>query len=95
MRTAFLLCLAFTAMASIAQAEPTVTKQSESMKLTEAQMDNISGGSVTVNIDASGIGSSHSTSFSKTPAEGIVISVSCCGADSTSTSVVAVPPTPH
>ncbi|WP_430233663.1 hypothetical protein [Nitrosomonas communis] len=93
MRVISLLCLALAAIAFAAQAEPTVTKHSEPMTLTASQMNNITGGGVTVITHASGTGSSHSASFSITPTEGVAIAASCCGADSTSVSVEVIPHT--
>lgn len=95
MKIISLVCsaFAFSAMTSIVQAEPTAMKQTESMRLAASQMDNITAGSVRVNIHASGTESiySRAADFSITPNDEVSITVDCCGADTTYTNVVVIP----
>lgn len=97
MRMISLVCsaFAFTAMTSVAQAEPAAMKQSEPMRLTASQMNNVTAGGVTIDVLASGIESSYSrgADFSITPNEETSITVACCGAEATSTSLAVIPGT--
>lgn len=81
MRTISFVCsaFAFAAMASVAQAEPTIMKQPEPMRLTAPQMDNITAGHLTLIAYASGTESSYSKSFdvSITPNPETVIAAAC------------------
>jgi hypothetical protein len=92
-----LICsaFAFAGMTSVAQAEPTAMKQTESIRLAAPAMDNITAGSVTVITEASGTGTesiySRAADFSKTPSDETSITVDCCGADTTSINAVVIP----
>ncbi len=89
---------AFSAMTSVAQAEPTAMKQSEPMRLAAPEMDNITAGNVAVIIHASGTGTesinSRAADFSITPGDEVSITVNCCGADTTYTNVAVIPRDP-
>ena len=95
MKIIFLIgsAFAFSAMTSVAQAEPSAMKPSEPMRLAVQQMDNITAGAVTVNVQASGTESiySRAADFSITPSDGVSVTVNCCGADTTYVDVVAIP----
>ena len=96
MRIVPLVCAVFAAMVSVAQAESTIMKQSESMRLTEQQMNTITAGARGVMVISHALGTtssySRSTSFSIPNFAGISFkghgkAVACCGAE-TSTHVV-------
>jgi hypothetical protein len=101
MKMISLVCsaFAFAAMTSVAQAEPAVMKQSEPMRLTASEMNNITAGtSVTVFTYAPGTETSYSDSraadFLKIPTDGTSITVDCCGAQTTDPSIVVIPREP-
>jgi hypothetical protein len=95
MRTISLVysALAFAAMTSVAQAEPTIMKQSELMRLTAPQMDNITAGHLTLIAYASGTESSYSKSidFSITPNPDTLVAAACCGPGSVFAAVGVFP----
>ncbi len=95
MRTISLVCsaFAFAAMASVAQAEPTIMKQSEPKRLTAPQMDNITAGHLTLVAYAFGTGSSYSRSidFSITPNPETVAAAACCSPGSVFAAVGVFP----
>lgn len=95
MKIISLVCsaFAFVAMTSVAQATPTVIKQSEPMRLTAPQMNNITAGGVTVVTYAFGTELSYSRSidFSIPPNREVSIAVACCGWDNTVTSAMVIP----
>lgn len=86
---------AFSAMTSVAQAEPTAMKQSEPMRLAAQQMDAVSAGTVAVGVFSSATAdgsnayasSSTSTTVFSTPTGTVEIglgfggAVACCGSD--------------
>jgi hypothetical protein len=87
-------------MTSIAQAEPTVMKQSEPVRLTATQMNNITAGGVTIITYSSGTESSYSRSIDFSlnlnhhAARAVhhgAIAVACCGAHTAFTNVVVIP----
>ena len=83
MRIISLACsaFAFAAMTSVAQAETTVMKHSESMRLTAPQMNNITAGALTFFSYASGneLSYSRTIDFSITPHPETLIAAACCG----------------
>lgn len=82
MRIISLACsaLAFAAMTSVAQAEPAVMKQSEPMRLTAPQMNNITAGGLSFFSYASGTELSYSRTidFSVTTHPDALIAAACC-----------------
>ena len=95
MRIISLVCsaFAFAAMTSVAQAEPAVMKQSEPMRLTASQMNNVTAGELTVFSYASGneLSYSRSIDFSITPHPETLIAAACCGAGTISAGIVVIP----
>ena len=93
MRTISLVCsaFAFAAMASVAQAEQTIMKQSEPVKLTAPQMDNVTAGHLTLVAYSFGTGSSYSRSFDLTPHPEAVLAAACCSPGSVFASVGVFP----
>ena len=99
MKIVLLVCSLFAAMVSVTQAQPTITKQSEPMRLTQQQMNTITAGARGVQVisHAFGLGSSYSrsTSLLIINRDGIFIkgrgtAAACCGAG-TSAHVVIIP----
>jgi hypothetical protein len=84
---------AFAAMTSVAQAEPTVMKLSEPMRLTAPQMNNITAGGLTVFSYASGneLSYSRSIDFSITPHPDTLIAAACCGPGTIFAGVAVIP----
>lgn len=97
MRIAILLCSIFAGMVSVAQAESSVLKESEPMRLVASQMNNITAGARDVTVISHAIGTkwsySRSTSFSITTGTGTTyagdgIAVACCGTNTFGSVVV-------
>lgn len=95
MRILSLACsaFAFAVMTSVAQAEPAVMKQSEPMRLTAPQMNNITAGGLTVFSYASGNEFSYSRiiDFSITPHPDALIAATCCGRGTIFAGIVFIP----
>ncbi|SFO22796.1 hypothetical protein SAMN05216332_10840 [Nitrosospira briensis] len=85
--------LAFAAMISVAKAEPAAMKQSEPMRLTAPQMDDITAGHLTLVAYAFGTKSSYSRSidFSITHHPETVMATACCGRGSVFAAVGVFP----
>jgi hypothetical protein len=99
MRIISLVCsvFAFAAMTFVAQAEPAVMKQSEPMRLTAPQMNNVTAGGLTVFSYASGdeLSYSRSIDFSITPHPETLIAAACCGAGTIFTGIGVIPHSPR